>query len=606
MSSIFGQPTGTTTPAAGAAPTTGLFGQPAASAPATGLFGQPAAAPAAGAGLFGQPAAAPATGGGGLFGSSTTTAPTTGGGLFGASTTTQPATGGGLFGSTATTAPTTGGGLFGSTTTAPTQPAAGGGLFGSTATTSQPATGGGLFGASTTAPATGGGLFGASTAAPATGGGLFGASTTAAPATGGGLFGASTATPAATGGGLFGSTNTGLFGAKPAVPGLAPAATIPALGTSTTTPAPGGLFGQSTGLFGAAKPVTPAASSSLFGTTTGGTGLTQPTAPAPATTLGASLLSTSALRAPGAATGTGSNPAVDAQTQFARLNAKIEGIASAWNAQSPHCRFQHIFYNYVAPPQTPAMFGRPANMSDAMWTKAAKENPDPSCLIPTLAVGYEDLRLRVDGQTATSTQHATQLTELKKRIADLSLSQNTNHTRALQLAAAHVRLYQKLLGVVVHLHLLIPAVRGGAVRIEEENIRGMLEEIRADVGVGAAQGNGNGGSRAMAHAGRLRAKIAELWALVGALSAARDTSSNAQATGEWKVVDEEGLARIAQILSEQQAGLVHLTKILQKDLKDLAVVLGKSSVRPGEEGADDQQADMWRTARAGTMGVARR
>lgn len=29
-----------------------------------------------------------------------------------------------------------------------------------------------------------------------------------------------------------------------------------------------------------------------------------------------------------------------------------------------------------------------------------------------------------------------------------------------------------------------------------------------------------------------------------------------------------------QILAEEQAGLVHLTKILQKDLKDLAVIQG--------------------------------
>jgi nuclear pore complex protein Nup54 len=42
-------------------------------------------------------------------------------------------------------------------------------------------------------------------------------------------------------------------------------------------------------------------------------------------------------------------------------------------------------------------------------------------------------------------------------------------------------------------------------------------------------------------------------------------------------VVDEGLAQIAQILAEQQPGLQHLTKILQKDLKDLNVIFGKSS-----------------------------
>ncbi|KAG6905955.1 hypothetical protein DXG01_016679, partial [Tephrocybe rancida] len=38
--------------------------------------------------------------------------------------------------------------------------------------------------------------------------------------------------------------------------------------------------------------------------------------------------------------------------------------------------------------------------------------------------------------------------------------------------------------------------------------------------------------------------------------------------GVWAVVDEEGLAQIAQLLSEQQAGLAHLTKVLRKAQKD--------------------------------------
>ncbi|KAJ7349907.1 hypothetical protein DFH08DRAFT_696318, partial [Mycena albidolilacea] len=63
-----------------------------------------------------------------------------------------------------------------------------------------------------------------------------------------------------------------------------------------------------------------------------------------------------------------------------------------------------------------------------------------------------------------------------------------------------------------------------------------------------------GGGRAR---GRMRGKLGELWALVGALGAVRE----GRAGGQWKVVDEDWLARIPQILSEQQAGLVHLTKI---------------------------------------------
>lgn len=43
---------------------------------------------------------------------------------------------------------------------------------------------------------------------------------------------------------------------------------------------------------------------------------------------------------------------------------------------------------------------------------------------------------------------------------------------------------------------------------------------------------------------------------------------------EWAVVDEDGLSQITQILAEEQAGLAHLTKILHRDMRDLAVIQG--------------------------------
>ncbi|KAF7309969.1 C2H2-type domain-containing protein [Mycena indigotica] len=567
--SIFGQPAQQQQPAGGslfgstsqpAAGSSSLFGNTATqpTAPATGLFGQPAASNTTGGGLFGNNTAAATnnTGGGGLFGSTTTVPATTG--LFGggASTTTTPSTG--LFGQPQQQQTTTGG------------------LFGSSQAT-QPTTGGsGLFGSTTTAQPTTGGLFGnTQTQAPATGG-LFGNTQTAQPAAGtGGLFGSTQTTQPTATGGLFGSTSSGgsLFGA-PKPGGLVPAATVPALNTSTTPTTSGGLFGQSTtNLFGQsqAKP--------LFGAST-----TQPQPQQPA--LGVSTLSTSALRTTAPA-----QTQADAQTQFARLNARVEAIVNAWNPASPQCRFQHVFYNRVNPQQI-NLYGRPANMSEALWTKAVRDNPDPSSLVPNVALGFDDLRQRLDGQTAQATDHVAKLNELKTRIADLATHQSANHTRASRLAATHVQLYHRVLLLAAHLHLLIPAVRGGAVRIEEEAMRGVLEEIRTDVGGHGHSSNGRTTSNA---AGRLRSKIAELWAVVGALAAARDAASSGQQNGEWKVVDEDGLAQIAQILAEQQAGLVHLTKILQKDLKDIAVVLGKNINRDddGEDGAD-----IWRSMRA--------
>ena len=46
----------------------------------------------------------------------------------------------------------------------------------------------------------------------------------------------------------------------------------------------------------------------------------------------------------------------------------------------------------------------------------------------------------------------------------------------------------------------------------------------------------------------------------------------------------EGLKQIAQILAERETELQHMMKILQKDMKDLNVVFGKSTANITLEG----------------------
>jgi len=46
----------------------------------------------------------------------------------------------------------------------------------------------------------------------------------------------------------------------------------------------------------------------------------------------------------------------------------------------------------------------------------------------------------------------------------------------------------------------------------------------------------------------------------------------------------EGLKQIAQILAERETELQHMMKILQKDMKDLNVVFGKSTENMTLEG----------------------
>jgi len=111
-------------------------------------------------------------------------------------------------------------------------------------------------------------------------------------------------------------------------------------------------------------------------------------------------------------------------------------------------------------------------------------------------------------------------------------------------SAQHAQLAHRVLKLVQHLHLLIPALRSSAIRPEEEALRASLEEIDEEM---RKPGGGGGGG------GRMRGKLNELWALVGAVHAARERSRKGAGAGaaevgvEWAVIDEEGLGQIAQV-----------------------------------------------------------
>jgi nuclear pore complex protein Nup54 len=109
--------------------------------------------------------------------------------------------------------------------------------------------------------------------------------------------------------------------------------------------------------------------------------------------------------------------------------------------------------------------------------------------------------------------------------------------------AQQAQLQHRVLALVQHLHILIPAVRSSAIRPEEEALRAALEEIDEEIRKPGGAG------------GRMHGKLNELWALVGAVHAARERGRKGMGvsgTGidggvEWAVVDDEGLAQIAQV-----------------------------------------------------------
>lgn len=83
----------------------------------------------------------------------------------------------------------------------------------------------------------------------------------------------------------------------------------------------------------------------------------------------------------------------------------------------------------------------------------------------------------------------------------------------------------------------------------------------------------------------MRGKLNELWALVGAVSAARerDRKGGSEGNVEWAVVDDEGLAQIAQVRTRAEFYAVHTHKV---NVSDPGRAAGRAS--PSDEDTSER------------------
>ncbi|TPX58967.1 hypothetical protein PhCBS80983_g02794 [Powellomyces hirtus] len=430
--------------------------------------------------------------------------------MFGAQPQQQQQTGFGGFGGFGTSQPQQGfgtsqppqqqGGLFGAQaqSVAPS--------FGGFGATSQPPAGSAapsLFGTATSKP---GGLFGqpANTAAP--GGSLFGS----APPAGGSLFGAAPAS-AAPGGGLFGASaapgSNSLFGsAAPAGGSL--------FGAPAASTAPGG------GLFGA-----PAAApgSSFFGgqSMTGGFGQQQQ-----------------------------QQQQQQASQQPQTLSEHLQWMASAWNPDDPRCQFKHYFYNIVHPSEV-ASYGPAPGEDISLYQQAQRDNPDPKCMVPVVAVGFRDIKKRVDMQEQAYEAHKAKLEEMRNKLVELQRTHFLDTSAKLEeYKRRQAALVAKVLRLMKHVQLI--RNRGYSVRAEEEKFKIHLEAME----------------RELQKPSVFRGRLNEIWAHLQQNKSSKQFSLTGGVDTSYNIADEQQLNLVFQTLAAHQNGLTVLTEVAQQDSKD--------------------------------------
>ncbi|ORX49847.1 hypothetical protein DM01DRAFT_1347656 [Hesseltinella vesiculosa] len=176
----------------------------------------------------------------------------------------------------------------------------------------------------------------------------------------------------------------------------------------------------------------------------------------------------------------------DRQQGLSRTDLRAENVwqslalmTSWWDPQSPNCKFKTYFYNKV-PPQEVPLYQRPADQDAKAWQEAQKKNPDPTCLVPTLAVGFTDLQKRMDAQNVQSQAYDNKLQEIRTKLEKMQQHSTVDSADKFKRATEKQRvLVQRVIQVLKYTQVL--QQRGLSITQEEEDMRsayeGLYEEL---------------------------------------------------------------------------------------------------------------------------------
>ncbi|KAI8915755.1 nucleoporin complex subunit 54-domain-containing protein [Gorgonomyces haynaldii] len=360
--------------------------------------------------------------------------------------------------------------------------------------------------------------------------------------------------PAAPSGGLFGQQKPTVQVGQPTT-GFGQPQTTQAgglFGQPATTPSTG-LFGQTntTGLtnpgFGQPQTSQPAATG-LFGQpaiTTPATGLFGQTAPAPTTNLfGQQAAPTTSLFAQQPATSLFGQQkpgfGQPAQQQMPPPTNALEAMQQAWNPASPYCHFKHYFYNFVHPNEI-HLYTVPPNQDPQAYEQAQKDNPDPTCYVPVLAVGFGDLQKRRQMQQQYNQVQQEKLQEISKSIDNLSKKhQNEFLVKLVEYKRRQSHLIHRVLSVMAQVQML--RNNGYSIHDQEEQLMSKLKLLERELDKPAL----------------FKGRLNEVWASVMRLSE-MGTQEQAQ------VQTQEQLEPVYEALVGMQSGLKHLTQVIKQD-----------------------------------------
>ncbi|CAO3596565.1 unnamed protein product [Absidia cylindrospora] len=225
-------------------------------------------------------------------------------------------------------------------------------------------------------------------------------------------------------------------------------------------------------------------------------------------------------------------------------------MKSWWDPESPTCKFKTYFYNTV-PAQEVHLYQRPPNQDQKAWDDAQKKNPDPTCMVPTLAIGFSDIDKRMEAQNVLAQAHKAKLQEINekvKKLQETTLLENAN--KLMEAKRQYMEITQRVIRFLKHTQVL--RQKGLSITPEEEMMRTRFESIQDQ----------------LQQSEQFHGTLSQMWAQLQLIKESGRKYGSVDGVYEWDSVSPSHVEEITKILDEQQRGIQHTIDVLQRDAKD--------------------------------------
>ncbi|KAJ3315820.1 hypothetical protein HDV04_000027 [Boothiomyces sp. JEL0838] len=231
--------------------------------------------------------------------------------------------------------------------------------------------------------------------------------------------------------------------------------------------------------------------------------------------------------------------------QQAQALDQVKAAASAFDPSSPACVFKHYFYNMVHQSEV-GLYQPSPNEDRSLYEQAQQQNPDPTCMVPVLAVGFDGLKKRSEIQNEQLATHKEKLAEIQEKIVKLEQTRTISTIIKIEeYKRKHRQLVHKVFQLLKSVQLL--RNKGYILRPEEEALITRLISMDRD----------------LAKPSVFRGRINEIWAQVQQFKDVEPVSVS---------IDPQSIKPLYSALEGMGKGLMELTSVCREDDSTLSQI----------------------------------